>query len=376
MAIVQYNYPTIIKFGPGAVALAADAIKSRGLSRPLVLTDTGVAPLPFFQKIVDSLNAAGLMAGAFSSVYGNPVKSQVSAGVKVYHDHHADSLVIVGGGAALDVGKVVALMVHHPGDLFDYEDDKPGGLPVDREIPFMIAVPTTAGTGSEVGRSSVISDDVTHIKRIIFSPRLLPPLVLSDPELTVGLPASVTASTGVDALSHNVEAYLSKGFHPLADGIALQGIKLVAQNLETCIKEPGNLDARGKMLMASSMGATAFQKGLGVTHSCAHALSAVCDLHHGLAISIMMPACMRFNAAVAGDRLADMTHAAGATGDFAAWLEELQTRVGLPLKLSAAGVTPEHLDKLVEIAVNDVCHPCNPRPVSAADFRALFEAAL
>ena len=381
MSIVQFNFPTRIMFGAGAVATVGGELKAQGKKRPLIVTDEGVAALPFLTELAENLQGAGLETAVFPGVKGNPVKSQVVAGVAAYHEHGADALVLVGGGAALDVGKTIALMAHHPGDVFDYEDGKPDGLPVDQEIPFMIAVPTTSGTGSEVGRSSVISDDETHVKRIVFSPRLLAPVVIADPALTTGLPAGITAATGLDALSHNVEAYLSKGFHPMCDGIALEGIRLVAENLEQCVREPGDLEARGNMMMASTMGAVAFQKGLGVVHSCAHALSAVCDMHHGLANALMLPACMRFNGDAVPERFERMAAVAGlAAGDaveeFAAWIEALNASLGLPKSLGEAGVAPEQVPPLTDIALADVCHPCNPRDVARTDFERLFHEAM
>lgn len=380
MSLYRYNYPTAVVYGVGARREIAGRLQQLGAKRPLVVGDRGVAQLPFFGEIVQLLQAAGLEAGTFTEVWGNPVKSQVSAGVEAYKAHGADSIVALGGGAAMDVAKVIGLMATHPGDLFDYEDGKPDALPVNNPLPPCVAVPTTAGTGSEVGRSSVVSDDVTHVKKIIFDPKMLPNVAVVDPELTVGLPAAITAATGIDALTHNVEAFLAQGFHPLADGIALQGIRMVAAYLPACVEHPGDLEARGQMLLASLMGATAFQKGLGVTHSCAHALSTVVDMHHGLANALMMPACMRFNAEVAPERFALMAQAAGLevadAAHFIAWLEALNARLGIPASLSAAGVEESHLEALVEIAVNDVCHPSNPRPVSREDFVALFRAAL
>jgi alcohol dehydrogenase class IV len=285
-------------------------------------------------------------------------------------------------------------MVHHPGDLFEYEDEKPGALPIDRELPYWVSVPTTAGTGSEVGRSTVISDDETHVKKIIFSPRLLAQRVFLDPELTLGLPAAITASTGMDALTHLVEAYIAKGFQPLCDGIALAGVRLVSQGLVRAVElaqridqgerawltSPEHVEARGQMLNAATMGGVAFQKGLGATHSLAHALSTVCDLHHGLANGIAIPYVMSFNSSVAGERLADLARMVGAretsARGFVVWLEELRQKIGIPRDLRAVGVGDEHLDRLVAVAVADACHPNNPRPVTEADFRALFRQAL
>jgi len=362
-------------FGPGSRAQLGALLKAEGKRRPLIVTDRGIAGLPFVAEMVDTLKSEGLEAAVYSEIQGNPDKPQVTQGVDAFRAHQGDSFIILGGGAALDVGKVIALMINHPGDVFDYEDGNPDVPPVDKEIPFNICVPTTAGTGSEVGRSSVISDE-KHVKRIIFDARMMPPLVVADPELTVGLPAGVTAATGVDALSHSVEAFLAKGYHPMADGIALEGIRLVKENLATAVKEPTNIVARGNMLMASSMGATAFQKGLGVTHSCAHALSAVCDLHHGTAIALMLPACMRFNAVALPERMVRLQAAVDTTLAFDVWLEQFNAALGLPSGLAAVGVKEEHLAALVEIAVKDVCHSCNERAVSAEDFEALFREAL
>ena len=394
MPIYQYNFPTRIQFGPGAIHLLGAALRDAGKSRPLIVTDRGLAPLPQVTTTRDKLAEEKLAVDVFSGIWGNPVKSQVTAGVEAFRAHGADSIVGLGGGAALDVAKAILLMVHHPGDLFDYEDDKPGALPIDREIPYFVSVPTTAGTGSEVGRSAVVSDDVTHVKKIIFSPRLLAQRVLLDPELTLGLPASVTAATGMDALTHLVEAYLAKGFQPLCDGIALEGIRLVARSLEPAVAfarrieagekelldDPAHLEARGRMLNAAMMGGVAFQKGLGVTHSLAHSLSTVCDLHHGLANGIAIPYAMKYNAGTAPERLADLARAAGAeradAAGFVEWLVRLRQAIGIPATLTDVGVKAEHVDKLVSIAVGDVCHPNNPRAVSESDFRTLFTQAL
>lgn len=394
MTVYQYNFPTRIQFGPGAVALLGPALKDAGKKRPLLVTDRGLASLPAVTETSARLVKDGLEPAVFGGVFGNPVKSQVTAGVDAYRAHGADSVVGLGGGAAIDVAKAILLMVNHPGDLFDYEDEKPGARPIDREIPFFATVPTTAGTGSEVGRSTVISDDTTHVKKIVFSPRLLAQRVFLDPELTLGLPAAITAATGMDALTHLVESYLAKGFQPLCDGIALEGVRLVSRGLARAVAfarrveqgekelltDAAHLGARGQMLNAAMMGGVAFQKGLGVTHSLAHSLSTVCDLHHGLANGIAIPYAMEFNATVAPARLADLAKAAGAKDEsavgFIAWLTELRAATGIPSTLRDAGVRDEHLPRLVEVAAGDACHPNNPRPVTEADFRELFTKAL
>jgi alcohol dehydrogenase class IV len=392
--IHQFNFPTRIQFGPGAVQLIPDALKVAGRKRPLVVTDKGLAPLPPATNTVKLLEEGGLAVAVFSGIWGNPVKSQVTAGVAAFQAHNADAIVALGGGAAIDVAKAIALMAHHPGDLFEYEDGKPDARPMDKELPYYISVPTTAGTGSEVGRSTVVSDDETHVKKIIFSPRLLAQRVFIDPDLTMALPASVTAATGMDALTHLVEAYLAKGFHPMCDGIALEGLRILARNLRPCVEyarrieagekqlldDDAHREARGMMLNAAMMGGVAFQKGLGVTHSLAHALSTVCDLHHGLANGIMIPYAMAFNRDTVPQRLADLAAAVGVSpaspGAFLDWLIELRSVLGIPGDLVSSGVKREHMDRLVDIAVADGCHPNNPKPVGADDFRAIFAQAL
>ena len=393
MAFQQYSFPTRIHYGPGALGLVPAALKELGCGRPLIVTDKGLAPLRPITAATKILNDGGLAAGLFAGVWGNPVKSQVTAGVEAYRAHRADSIVAIGGGAAIDVAKAIALMVHHPGDLFDYEDEMPGARPIDQAIPPYLAVPTTAGTGSEVGRSTVISVDETHVKKIIFSPRLMAMRVFVDPELTLNLPPAATAATGMDAVTHLVEAYLAKAEHPMCEGIALEGMRLVSRNLRRCVEfarqiaagerelqaSDEHLHARGMMLNAALMGGVAFQKGLGATHSMAHALSTVADLHHGLANGIAIPYVMAFNKATVPGKLADLASAVGATppdaAGFIRWLVELKEQLGIPRTLLEAGIDAKHLDKLVDVATHDACHPNNPRPVTEPDFRRLFERA-
>ena len=380
MAFSRFSFPTTIHFGPGVRAKLAPLLLERGFRRPLLVTDQGLAKLPLFLALHTDLRSAGLDAGAFPGVWGNPVKSQVSAGVEAYRAHHADCLVGVGGGAALDVAKAIVLMVNHPGDLFDYEDDKPGALPVNHPIPYWVALPTTAGTGSEVGRSAVISDDETHVKKIIFDPKLLAQAVFADPELTLGLPPAVTAATGMDALTHCVEAYLARAYHPLCDGIALEGLTLAADSLERCVKQPQDLEARGSMLMASMMGAIAFQKGLGIVHSCAHALSAAKDLHHGLANGVMIDHALAFNVAAVPQRFIRLNQAVGLDNQdpeaFLDWLGELKQVIGIPDRLVRVKVGADDVHRLASLAFQDACHPSNPRPCTLSDFESVFRGAL
>jgi alcohol dehydrogenase class IV len=284
-----------------------------------------------------------------------------------------------GGGAALDVAKAVAMMAVHEGDVLQYAWDHPQVLPIKNPLPYFIALPTTSGTGSEVGRSSVISHDETHVKKIIFNPVLLAKAVFADPELTVDLPAPVTAATGMDALTHNVESYLSPAYHPLCDGIALEGARIAAHALETAVAKPKDIAARSDMMMSSMMGAIAFQKDLGAVHSCAHALGTVVDMHHGLANGIMIDHVMRFNLDAAEKKMAELARVCGAgttAESFVAWLTALKARLGIPAKLGEKGVTKDHVARLVAIAVDDICHQTNPKPCSKADFERIFAAAI
>jgi hypothetical protein len=373
----RFSFPTTIHFGPGARRLVAAHLAAQGVKRPLVVTDRGLAELAILHDFVTGLE--GLQARVYAGVAGNPVRKQVDDGVAAYKAHGADAVVGFGGGAALDVAKAVALMAVHEGDVLQYAWDHPQVLPVTQPLPHFIALPTTSGTGSEVGRSAVISDDATHVKKVIFNPVLLAKAVFADPELTLELPAPVTAATGMDALTHNIESYLSPEYHPLCDGIALEGARIAARSLEKAVRAPRDIDARSDMMMASMMGAIAFQKDLGAVHSCAHALGTVVDMHHGLANGIMIDHVMRFNRAAAERKMADLAWAtgAGSTGaDLVEWLTALKERVGIPARLGERGVNAGHVPRLVEVAVADTCHRTNPRPVAAADFERIFTGAL
>lgn len=375
--ISKFSFPTTIHFGPGARRLVAEHLKQQGVKRPLIVTDKGLAALPILREFGNLLT--GLSVSVFAGVFGNPTKKQVDEGVKAFKAHQADAVIGFGGGAALDVAKAVAMMAVHEGDVLQYAWDHPHVLPIKNALPYFIALPTTSGTGSEVGRSSVISDDATHVKKIIFNPVLLAKAVFADPELTVDLPAGVTAATGMDALTHNVESYLSPAYHPLCDGIALEGARIAAHALETAVAMPKDLAARSDMMMSSMMGAIAFQKDLGAVHSCAHALGTVVDMHHGLANGIMIDHVMRFNRDAAEKKMAELARVCGggnSAQSFVAWLVELKQRIGIPARLGGKGVTAQHIAQLVEIAVKDTCHQTNPKPVSAADFERIFTAAL
>lgn len=392
--LATYHFPTKIHFGAGARHKLSETLKMLGIQRPLIVTDRDIVKLSWFVEIeneVADFSSGTFSPSTFSEVGGNPVVSQVIAGLAAYPASDADGIVAVGGGAPMDVAKAIALMAHHPGHLFDYEDGA-STRPIDQPIPPIVAIPTTAGTGSEVGRSAVISDDETHAKKIIFDPQLLPKVVLADPELLLGLPTKITAATGMDALTHLIEAFLAKGNNPLCDGIALEGLYLVSQHLKESVAfaqklaagetvdSVAHLQARSGMLNASMMGAIAFQKGLGVTHSCAHALSTVCDTHHGLANALMLPAAMRFNLDAAPEkflRMARVVNPSAMSGeDLIDWIVELSQAIEMPPSLQAIGVSTENVNTLVTVAINDVCHPFNPKPVTEEDFHAIYQDAL
>jgi len=377
MSISSFSFPTDIRFGAGARQEVGPHLQKKGLQRPLIVTDRALGALPLlaeFRRHLGTLDAA-----VFAGVFGNPTASQVMAGADAFRAHRADCVIGFGGGAALDVAKVVGIAATHEGHILEYAWDHPQVRRIDRPLPYFVALPTTAGTGSEVGRSAVISEDETHLKRIVFSAKVLAKIVFADPELTLGLPAHVTAATGMDALTHNIESYLSPSYHPLCDGIALEGTRIAAGALRTAVHEPSNLQARSDMMMASMMGAIAFQKDLGAVHSCAHALGAVCDLHHGLANALMIDTVLAWNYEAAPEKFEELAHVCRVRGggeEFVPWLAALKARVGITGKLAEHGVTREQIPRLVEIAVADICHQTNPRPCTAADFKRLFEEAM
>ena len=377
MTTTSFSFPTAIKFGVGARKLVADHLREQGCKRPLIVTDKALGALPVLAAFRSLLT--GLDVAVYSGVFGNPTCSQVMDGATAFKAHNADCVIGFGGGAALDVAKIVGVAATHDGDILEYVWDHPQVRPITNTLPYFIALPTTSGTGSEVGRSSVVSENDTHLKRVVFSPKILAKCVFADPELTVGLPASVTAATGMDALTHNIESYLSHAYHPLCDGIALEGTRIAAAALVTAVNEPNNLQARSDMMMASMMGAIAFQKDLGAVHSCAHALGAVRDLHHGLANALMIDTVLAWNfEAVPAkfDELAHVCKVAGRGSAFVPWLRALKAKVGIAGGLAARGVTPADLPRLVDIATKDICHQTNPRPCTSADFERLFFAAM
>ncbi len=377
--VYQFNFPTIIRFGKDASKELGGYLTANNLSKPLVVTDGTVAQLDFFKSMISGLKKKNLSIEVFSDIHKNPVKSDVYKGTDVYDGTQRDSIIGIGGGAALDVARAIVLRVHHREDLFKYDDLIGGDVYVTNDVPHFITIPTTAGTGSEVGRSAIISDDITHQKKILFAPKLIAKIVFADPMLTMELPPPIAAATGMDALTHNMEAYLAKMPHPMCEGIALQGISLISKSLEKAVNKP-DLESRTNMLMASLMGAVAFQKGLGVVHSLAHPLSSLLDTHHGLANAVNIPYGMDFNIEGFGEKFRQIARTLELKEEngkaVVKYLFDLNSRINIPHHLSAIGVKKEHIETLADLAIADFAHPNNPKPVTRKDFKSLYEKAL
>ena len=379
MSISQFNFPTTIRFGAGVISELPSYLGNNNLKRPLISTDPVIAGLGFFKEIVADLTVKGFAVTVFHDIHKNPVKSDIYKGSDAYDDGACDCIIGIGGGAAIDVARAILLRINHREDLFKYDDLIGGDVYVTNDVPPFITIPTTSGTGSEVGRSAIIADDETHQKKILFSPKLLAKIVFADPLLTMDLPPFITAATGMDALTHNMEAFLAKNFHPLCDGIALEGMRLIALSIEKAVKNP-DVESRSNMLLASMMGAIAFQKGLGVVHSLAHPLSSLLDTHHGLANAVNLPYGMQYNIAGFEDRFVRMARALGVkneTGEgVVEYLFDLNERLGIPKTLGGIGVKEEHIEILADLAYADFAHPNNPKPVSREDFKMLYTTAL
>ncbi len=373
----NWNYPTSVRFGPGRLAELGEACRALGIERPLLVTDPGLAALPIVDRALGYVRDAGLSVASYHDVKPNPVGRNVDDGVRVFREGGHDGVIAIGGGSALDAGKAIAFMSGQRRPIWDFEDigDNFKRADVDGIAP-VVAVPTTAGTGSEVGRASVITDEETHAKKIIFHPKMLPGIAIDDPELTLGLPARTTAATGMDALAHALEAFSGPFFHPMADGIAVEAVRMIREALPVAVRDGSDLEARSKMLAAASMGAAAFQKGLGAIHSLSHPLGAFYDLHHGLLNGVVMPYVLRFNRPAIEERMGRL---AGYLGfpepTFDAlydWIMELRAEIGIPNTLGELGVDTARLDELVPMALADPSTSGNPVPLDEATMRQLF----
>ena len=376
----NWNYPTAIRSGIGRISELADACKTLGMKSPLLVTDPGLAALPMVTDAVAACVEAGLDCRLFSNIKGNPTGENVNDGVIAFREGQHDGVIAFGGGSGLDAAKAIAFMSGQTADLWSFEDVGDNwSKAIESGIAPIVAVPTTSGTGSEVGRASVITDDANHVKKIIFHPKMLPEIVILDPVLTQGLPAKITAATGMDALSHNLEAYCSPFYHPMAEGIAIEGIRLVKEYLPQAVANGANLDARMQMLVSSSMGATAFQRGLGGMHALAHPLGALYDAHHGLLNAILMPYVLKANQDVISEKLSRLALYIGLDGSFEAflqWVLDIREQLGIPHTLAEIGIDEEKAELVGRMATEDPSAGGNPIAFTQAQYSQLFQNAV
>lgn len=374
----NWSYPTAVRFGAGRISELGDACAAAGISRPLLVTDRGLAGLPITGRAREIMAAAGLGDALFADVDPNPNEINLAAGVAAYQAGGHDGVIAFGGGSGLDLGKMVAFMAGQTRPVWDFEDIGDWWTRADADaIAPIIAVPTTAGTGSEVGRASVITNSQTHVKKIIFHPKVLPSIVIADPELTVGMPKFITAGTGLDAFAHCVEAYSSPHYHPMSQGIALEGMRLVTTYLPRAYATPDDLEARAHMMSAAAMGATAFQKGLGAIHAMSHPVGAVFNTHHGTTNAVCMPAVLAFNAdAICGrfDQAAAYLGIDGGFDGFCEFVQQFNDSFAIPRTLTEMGVSPDRLDDLVAMALEDPSCGGNPVELTADGLHGLFRA--
>jgi hypothetical protein len=377
----NWNYPTAVKFGAGRIRELPDVLKAAGIKRPLLVTDPGLAKLPMVASAIRANEAAGVPTAVFSDIKPNPVEKNIDDGLKAFRGGKHDGVIAFGGGSALDAGKAIAFLSGQTRPIWDFEDVGDNWTRADPAgIRPTVAVPTTSGTGSEVGRVSVVGDEVNHKKRLIFHPRIMPVTVIEDPELTVGLPPHITAATGMDALAHALEAYCVPVYHPAADGVALEGMRLIKEWLPVATRDGKNIEARGHMMAAATLGATAFQKGLGAIHSLSHTVGALYDKHHGLLNAVFMPYVLLFNRSAIGDKMTHLSRFLGLPkpgfDGVLDWVMELRKEIGIPHTLAELNVDDSKLDKMVADAVADPTAPTNPRHLDAASARKLYRQAL
>lgn len=372
----NWSYPTSIKFGAGRVKELADHCKAVGMKKPLLITDRGLSKMAITQNALDILDAAGLGRAIFADVDPNPNDINLDAGVKAFKDGGHDGVIAFGGGSGLDLGKAVAFMAGQTRPVWDFEDIGDWWTRASVEgIAPIIAVPTTAGTGSEVGRASVITNSQTHTKKVIFHPKFLPAVTICDPELTVGMPKVITAGTGMDAFAHCLEAYSAPFYHPMSAGIALEGLRLVKEYLPRAYKDGGDIEARANMMSAAAMGAVAFQKGLGAIHSLSHPVGAIYNTHHGMTNAVVMPPVLRFNRPAVEDKIARAAAYLGISGGFDGFYDyvlQLREELGVPDKLSALGVGTDRIDEMAEMAIVDPTAGGNPVELTLDAAKGLF----
>jgi len=376
----NWNYPTSVRFGAGRISELAGAVKSAGITRPLLVTDPMLAKLPIVARALQVLEVGGVPAKIFTEVKPNPVAANVEAGVAALKAGNHDGVIAFGGGSALDAGKVIAFMAGQTRPMWDFEDIGDWWTRADpKGILSIVAVPTTAGTGSEVGRAGVITDETTHTKKVIFHPLMMPKVTICDPELTVGMPRTITVGTGMDALAHCLEAYCGPFYHPMADGIAIDGIRLVKENLLRTATNGQDIEARAHMMSAAAMGATAFQKALGAIHSLSHPVGSLYDTHHGMTNAVFMPYVLVFNRPAIEEKIARLAAYLGLKPEFGAfldWVLSLREETGVPHTLAGLGVDDSKFDIMSQMAPKDPTAGGNPLPLDEAVCRKLYENAL
>ncbi|WP_338550913.1 iron-containing alcohol dehydrogenase [Roseovarius phycicola] len=376
----NWSYPNPIRFGAGRIAEIADACAAAGIKKPLLVTDKGLADNEITHRTVSLMDEAGLGRALFADVDPNPTDKNAEAGVQVYRDGGYDGVIAFGGGSGLDLGKVIAFMAGQTRPIWDFEDIGDWWTRADPDgIAPVVAVPTTAGTGSEVGRASVITNSESHEKKIIFHPKMLPAVVIADPELTVGMPKFITAGTGLDAFAHCVEAYSSPHYHPMSQGIALEGMRLVKEYLPRAYADGTDIEARANMMSAAAMGATAFQKGLGAIHALSHPIGAMHHTHHGTTNAVCMPVVLQFNASEIRDRFGSVAAYLGIDGGFdgfCSYVDALNAAMNIPKTLTDLGVKDPDMDSLVDAALRDPSTGGNPVKMTVNNTRALFQALL
>ncbi len=374
----NWSFPTPIRFGAGRISELGEACKTLGMKNPLLVTDRGLAPLPITSRALDVMEGSGFARALFADVDPNPNEVNLDAGLKAYGDGNHDGIIAFGGGSGIDLAKMIAFMCGQSRPVWDFEDIGDWWTRADADaIAPIIAVPTTAGTGSEVGRASVLTNSQTHQKKIIFHPKVMPSIVISDPELTVGMPPMITAGTGMDAFAHCLEAYCSPHFHPMAQGIALEGMRLVKDNLHRAYVDGTDIEARAQMLVAATMGATAFMKGLGAIHALSHPIGAHHNTHHGTTNAVVMQPVLRFNETAVADRLADAAAYLGISGGFNGFYDyvgQLNHSLNIPENLTALGITNPDMDALVADALIDPSVGGNPTQMTQTNTRALLES--
>jgi alcohol dehydrogenase len=376
----NWSYPTAVRFGAGRIKELAEACRAAGIARPLLVTDAGVAKLPITATATGLLKEAGLPVAVFSDVQSNPVESNVEAGIAAFRSGGHDGVIAFGGGSGLDTGKVIAFLFGQSRPLWDFEDIGDWWTRADPDkIAPIVAVPTTAGTGSEVGRAGVITQESTHTKKVIFHPKMMPRVVICDPELTAGMPPSITTGTGMDALAHCLEAYCAPNYHPMAEGIAVEGMRLIFANLPKAVANGSDLEARAHMMSAAAMGAAAFQKGLGAIHALSHPVGALYNTHHGTTNGVFMPYVLVFNRSTIEPKIARLAGFLGIAGGFDGFLKDvlnLRKQTGVPHDLGGLGVDGSKVETIVEMSLVDPTAGGNPVPLTKEGSRKIFEAAL